>query len=123
MLDHARRVLALTSDLMVGPTRVRGAERGRVRLGMIDVAAVVHFTDVVAAFRRDRPEVHLTLSVAPSAELLAGVRDGELDLAVCVSPVVTAARVCSSTSCAASRSSCSPRRARRSAGRRGGGRG
>src|SRR6185312_8999498 len=39
-----------------------------------------------AAFRRERPDVQLTLSVAPSAELLRGVRDGSLDLAVCVAP-------------------------------------
>ena len=86
VLHHARRVLALTSDLVAWSDGVRGARRGRVRLGMIDVAAVVHFTDVLAAFRRERPHVHLTLSVAPSAELLLGVRDGALDLAVCVAP-------------------------------------
>jgi len=86
VLDHARRVLALTSDLVEWSGRVRGAEHGRVRIGMIDVAAVVHFTDIVGSFRLDRPEVHLTLSVAPSAQLLRGVRDGELDLAVCVEP-------------------------------------
>ena len=86
VLDHARRVLGLTADLVDWSRRVREAERGRARIGMIDVAAVVHFTDLVAAFRRERPNVQLTLSVAPSAQLLRGVRDGELDLAVCVEP-------------------------------------
>ncbi len=86
VLDHARRVVALTADLVDWSRRVRDAERGRARIGMIDVAAVVHFTDLVGAFRHDRPEVQLTLSVAPSAQLLRGVRDGELDLAVCVEP-------------------------------------
>lgn len=86
VLDHARRVLALTGDLVDWSRRVRDAQQGRARVGMIDVAAVVHFTDVVAAFRAERPDVQLTLSVAPSAQLLAGVRDGELDLAVCVEP-------------------------------------
>ena len=86
VLDHARRVLALTSDLVAWSRGVRVAHHGRARVGMIDVAAVVHFTDVVAAFRRERPDVQMTLSVAPSAELLEGVRDGRLDLAVCVEP-------------------------------------
>lgn len=86
VLDHARRVLALTGDLVDWSRRLREAQRGRARVGMIDVAAVVHFTDVVAAFRAERPDVQLTLSVAPSAQLLAHVRDGELDLAVCVQP-------------------------------------
>lgn len=86
VLGHARRVLAQTADLVSWSRGVRAAQRGRVRVGMIDVAAVVHFTDVVAAFRRERPDVQFTLSVAPSSDLLRGVRDGSLDLAVCVAP-------------------------------------
>ena len=86
VLDHARRVLALTADLVDWSSRVRDGRVGRVRVGMIDVAAVVHFTDVVAAFRAEHPDVALTLSVAPSTELLDRLRDGELDLVVCVEP-------------------------------------
>ncbi|MEO6125280.1 MAG: LysR family transcriptional regulator [Ilumatobacteraceae bacterium] len=86
VLDHARRVLALTRDLVEWSDRMRGGRQGRIRLGMIDVAVVVHFPGVVAAFRAERPDVRLTMSVAPSAELLAGLRDGELDLVVCVKP-------------------------------------
>jgi len=86
VLDHARRVLALTGDLVTWSDGVRGGRSGRVRVGMIDVAAVVHFPAVIAAFRAERPDVQLTLTVAPSAELLDGVRDGSLDLAVCVAP-------------------------------------
>ncbi|MFT3852811.1 MAG: LysR family transcriptional regulator [Ilumatobacteraceae bacterium] len=86
VLEHARRVLAQTADLVSWSQGVRAAQRGRVRVGMIDVAAVVHFTGVVAAFRAERPDVVMTLTVAPSADLLRGVRDGSLDLAVCVAP-------------------------------------
>ncbi len=86
VVDHARRVLALTRDLVDWTDRVRGGRQGRVRLGMIDVAAVVHFPGVVAEFRIQHPDVGLTLSVAPSAQLLNGLRDGELDLVVCVQP-------------------------------------
>jgi len=86
VVDHARRVLALTRDLVDWTDRVRGGRHGRVRLGMIDVAAVVHFPAAVAAFRAEHPDVGLTLSVAPSAQLLHGLRDGDLDLVVCVEP-------------------------------------
>ena len=86
VLDHARRVLALTRDLVDWSDRVRGGRHGRVRLGMIDVAAVVHYPGTVAAFRAEHPDVGLTLSVAPSAQLLHGLRDGDLDLVVCVEP-------------------------------------
>ncbi len=86
VVDHARRVLALTGDLVDWADRVRGGRQGRVRLGMIDVAAVVHFPGVLADFRQHHPDVALTLSVAPSAQLLDGLRDGDLDLVVCVEP-------------------------------------
>lgn len=86
VLDHARRMLALTRDLVDWSERVRDARQGRVRLGMIDVAAVVHCTDAIAAFRRDHAAVELTLSVAPSATLLDGLGEGALDLVVCIEP-------------------------------------
>ena len=86
VVDHARRVLAQTRDLVDWSDRVRGGRHGRVRLGMIDVAAVVHYPSTVAAFRTEHPDVALTLSVAPSAQLLHGLRDGDVDLVVCVDP-------------------------------------
>ncbi len=85
-LDHARQVVSLTSDLMSWSTRLRTARTGKVRLGLIDVAAVVHFPDVVRAFRAEHSGVELMLSVAPSATLLDGLRNGQLDLVVCVQP-------------------------------------
>ena len=86
VLEHARRVVALTTDLAEWSLRMRGAQTGRVRLGMIDVAAVVHYPDVVRAFAAERPDVALTVSVAPSAALLDQLRAGRLDLVVGVEP-------------------------------------
>jgi DNA-binding transcriptional LysR family regulator len=86
VLDHARRVVGLTRDLVDWSDRIRTARAGRVRVGMIDVAAVVHFPDVVGGFRAEHPDVELRLSVAPSATLLDDLRDGELDVVVCVDP-------------------------------------
>lgn len=88
VLDHARQVLGLTRDLADWSEQLRSGRRGSVRLGMIDVAAVVHFPDVVRAFHTDRPDVELVLAVAPSGSLLDELRDGGLDLAVCVEPPV-----------------------------------
>ncbi|MFK7919553.1 MAG: LysR family transcriptional regulator [Ilumatobacter sp.] len=86
VLEHARQVLALTRDVTDWAQRLRTATSGRVRLGMIDVAAVVHFPEVLRRFRAERDEVALTLSVAPSRSLLDDVRSGDLDVAVCVEP-------------------------------------
>jgi DNA-binding transcriptional LysR family regulator len=86
VLDHARHVLSLTGDLVGWSNRVRSAAAGSVRVGMIDVAAVVHFPEVLRGFRSERPEVGLHLTVAPSRTLLDQLRDGALDLVVCVEP-------------------------------------
>ncbi len=86
VLDHARQVIGLTRDLHDWSERMRTARVGRVRVGMIDVAAVVHFPAVIRSFLTDRGDVELTLSVGPSAALLRDLRDGHLDLVVCVEP-------------------------------------
>jgi DNA-binding transcriptional LysR family regulator len=86
VLEHARQVLALTRDVSTWAERLRTARSGRVRLGMIDVAAVVHFPDVLRAFRAERADVEFMLSVASSRSLLDDVQRGALDLAVCVEP-------------------------------------
>ncbi len=88
VLDHARQVVSLTADLLAWSTRLQTARSGTVRLGLIDVAAVRHFPEVLRAFRSGHPAVELTLTVAPSSALLASLQAGELDLVVCVEPPV-----------------------------------
>jgi DNA-binding transcriptional LysR family regulator len=86
VVAHARHVLGLTGDLAQWADRLKRGAAGRVRLGMIDAAAVVHFPDRLQAFRTAHPEVDLHLRVAPSAALLKLLAAGHLDLAVCVAP-------------------------------------
>jgi DNA-binding transcriptional LysR family regulator len=50
------------------------------------VAAVDHFPAALRAFRRERPDVELRLTVAPSGVLLDQLQRGALDLVVCVAP-------------------------------------
>jgi len=86
VVAHARQVLGLTADLARWADRLKRGAAGRVRLGMIDAAAVVHFPDRLQAFRTAHPDVELHLRVAPSAMLLKLLAAGHLDLAVCVAP-------------------------------------
>lgn len=86
VLDHARQVVSLTADLVSWSDQLRTAHLGRVRLGMVDVAALDHYPGVLRSFRDDHAGVELTMSVAPSAELLTDLRAGVLDLIVCVPP-------------------------------------
>ncbi|MGA0355497.1 MAG: LysR family transcriptional regulator, partial [Ilumatobacteraceae bacterium] len=76
VLEHARQVVALTGDLASWADRMRGSSLGSIRLGLIDVAAVEHFDSVINSFRMERPEVALSISVAPSAGLIADLRRG-----------------------------------------------
>jgi DNA-binding transcriptional LysR family regulator len=86
VVDYARRVLAQTNDLGRWAEGVRTGTSGRLRVGMIDAAAIHYFAQSLRSFREDRPEVTLHLTVAPSGQLLELVRSGDLDLAVGVRP-------------------------------------
>lgn len=86
VLRYAERVLGQTADLARWSQAVRTGRSGPLRVGLIDVAAVIHHPKVLRAFRRARPEVDLRLTVAPSGDLLERLGRGSLDLAVCVDP-------------------------------------
>lgn len=86
VLEHARQVVGLTGDLARWAERSRQADEGVVRLGMIDVAAVHYYPDLLRGFRDDHPELQLRLHVAPSGPLVEQLVSGDLDLVVCVEP-------------------------------------
>lgn len=86
VLQHARTVQALSHDLGQWAERVRSLKMGSIRVGMLDVGAVLHFPEVLRAFRSDFSEIDFRLTVAPSSELLAGLRNADFDLIVCVKP-------------------------------------
>ena len=85
-VDHARQVVALTSDVARWARRVRTGAQGELRLGMIDVAAVHYYNKALSHLRAAHQGLRLLLRVAPSADLLDELRAGTLDLGVCVDP-------------------------------------
>jgi DNA-binding transcriptional LysR family regulator len=86
VLAYARRVVTDTLDISRWVHELKGGRAGRLRVGMIDAAAVEHCADQLRSFRRVNEGVDLLLSVAPSAELLQRLARGDLDLAVVVEP-------------------------------------
>ena len=86
VLAYARRVVTDTLDISRWVHELKGGRVGRLRVGMIDAAAVEHCAEQLRSFRRSNDGVDLLLSVAPSAELLDRLSRGELDLAVVVEP-------------------------------------
>jgi DNA-binding transcriptional LysR family regulator len=61
---------------------LRGVLRGRVAVGMMTSCPPDVITGTLAQFHDKHPGVDITLIEAPSADLLAGLRDGAIDLAV-----------------------------------------
>jgi DNA-binding transcriptional LysR family regulator len=86
VLAHAREVLARTIDLARYTHQLREGRGGSLRVGMIDAAAVEHFSDTLRQFRAHRPDLDLRLTVTSSAALLDLLRRAELDLVVCIEP-------------------------------------
>ncbi len=86
VVAYADRVLSQTYDLGRWAESARSGQVGTVRVGMIDLAAVKHFPTAMSAFRSERPNVELRLTVGPSRQLIDQLRAAELDLAVVVAP-------------------------------------
>jgi DNA-binding transcriptional LysR family regulator len=82
----ATEVLALVDDLDRRLQELETGERGTLRLGMIDTAALGPLAEPLRAFQSDHPKLRTTLTVAPSVALTEMVRSGELDLAAVVVP-------------------------------------
>jgi DNA-binding transcriptional LysR family regulator len=86
VLTHAREVVARTVDLARYTEQLRSGRGGSLRVGMIDAAAVDHFSSALRQFRAERPELDLRLTVTNSTELLDLLGRADLDLVVCVEP-------------------------------------
>ena len=86
VLDHARQVVALTSDLCRWAERTNSSDEGILRIGMIDIAAVNYFSEILQQFRIDHPSLDFHLRVSPSRPLIEALTSGQLDLVVCVDP-------------------------------------
>ncbi|MEZ5247335.1 MAG: LysR family transcriptional regulator [Acidimicrobiales bacterium] len=89
VLAHARQVVALTGDLADWAERTRAGGSGRLRVGMIDAAAVGHFSTQLREFRGDHPDLELMLTVGPSGQLLDDLESARIDVAICVAPTTT----------------------------------
>jgi DNA-binding transcriptional LysR family regulator len=84
--ECAERVLADLDQVTRWVRSVGAGQVGRLRVGMIDIAAVHYCRIAVGGFRRARPTLDVGFTVAPTGELLARLERGELDVAVCVDP-------------------------------------
>ncbi len=81
LADTVKRVEIVLADGAAGIGALSGLQTGLVQVGVVSTAK--YFAPrVLAAFSRAHPGIELRLVVGNRAEIIAGLRDHELDLAV-----------------------------------------
>ncbi|MEJ0028566.1 MAG: LysR substrate-binding domain-containing protein [Rhizomicrobium sp.] len=85
LLAYARQILDINDQAVVS---LRGeAVHGPVRVGMVQDFAEVLLSGVLRQFTLLHPEAQLEVRAAGTAELQEHLREGRLDVALCVSPI------------------------------------
>jgi DNA-binding transcriptional LysR family regulator len=87
LLPEARRLLREADGLKAGAQRIAAGEVGTLALGFISVAAYNLLPELAPEFRRRHPGVKLVLQEATSDVLIAGLRQGDLDVGLVLPPV------------------------------------
>lgn len=80
---YARKLLGLLSE---AAGAVHEADRGRLRLGAVSTASEYVLPPLIASFARLHPQVELSLSVLPRAELFALAADHQVDVVLAGRP-------------------------------------
>jgi DNA-binding transcriptional LysR family regulator len=81
MLVYARRVLATLKEAEDAMARLRGAETGRITIGMVSTAKYF-LPRLLAKFRAEHRGVEMQLAVGNREQLVRQLHDNEVDLAV-----------------------------------------
>lgn len=84
--EQAGQILNRAAALQETMAGISLGDAGHVRVGAIEPTASMRLPPLVAAYRRSRPRVRLTLDVAGTGEISRRVAAGELDVAVCSAP-------------------------------------
>ncbi len=84
---HALSMLAERENLQAALAELQGLKRGRLRLGLSRLGSGLMFARLVAEFHRRYPDIALELVEHGSLHLADLLRDGELELAMCMLPI------------------------------------
>jgi DNA-binding transcriptional LysR family regulator len=78
---RARECLAAADRAVTDAAAAAGVVRGRLAVGVIVTAAAVDVPELLQRYRARYPEVRVVLRSGRSDDLVAAIRDGELDIA------------------------------------------
>jgi DNA-binding transcriptional LysR family regulator len=82
VLPYARAALSAVDGARLAVDELSGLVHGRIAVGMVTACSVPALFDLLAEFHRMHPAVEISLSEADSDQLIAGLRDGGIDLAL-----------------------------------------
>ena len=87
LVDYAERLLALAEEA-ADAVRTHDTPQGLLRLGSMETTAAARLPVVLAAMRMRHPKIELRLSTGPSAQLIQGVLQHQLDAALVSAPAM-----------------------------------
>jgi DNA-binding transcriptional LysR family regulator len=80
LYDYARRLLALRDETQQAMSEHKGGLKGHLVIGGSSIPGAYVLPPLVVAFKREHPDVTLTLSVGGSHEIVRGVIEGTLEV-------------------------------------------
>jgi LysR family transcriptional regulator, cell division regulator len=86
LLPYAQRMTALSREAVLA-ARDDGEPKGPLAIGSMETTAAVRLPTLLADFHRRFPAVRLSLRTATTADLVAGVLDGNFDGAFVAGPI------------------------------------
>lgn len=87
VVERSRELLARTQDLMELSNHQGDGMDGQLRIGCIPTIAPFLLCDLVQAVNQHHPNLHLLLREDTTANLLAALRNGEMDVLILALPV------------------------------------
>ncbi|MCG9554492.1 LysR family transcriptional regulator [Vibrio sp. Isolate31] len=82
LFEHAKRIGQQFDDAQLAMDELKGLEKGEVRLGAPSMMGSYFFPQVVMAFKRQYPNLKLTLIDAGTASIREMLLNGDLDIGV-----------------------------------------
>lgn len=81
-VDHARRILGASHDLGEMMAAYRGVQRGRLRIAATLSFNALYLPDLLTAFLRSYPDIDISVTALPNADILARVAAGDVELGI-----------------------------------------
>ena len=82
VLDYASRILSLYDDMHESVKQLTGDRSGLLTLGASTTIAEYMLPELLGGFRREFPDVHVSLRVANTETIVALVADSSIDLGI-----------------------------------------